>query len=487
MIPKFDMENMLFAILVGVFVVITGVMGWILYGKAPHPREKTLWILIPADPSAIKEQDAYSKEYKKLHPDMEIKTVQFPWRNIWQKLEYMIVAGIPPDVSGIEQPYLPKFIDLGAVEPLDKWIENDPEFDPSAFFPQCMNEANWNGIQYGIPESWSTVCLFYNKDIFDKHGVAYPTRDWTRDDLLDAAKKLAKDFDNDGMVDQWGFYTNNNHWHRYSAWIWMTGGNFFTPDLKRSLFDDPRVIDGFQWLSDLALKHKVMPASSDLRGTNSTNLFLSGQMAMIAETRYFVRNFKLERYKDKIKMFDWDIEELPHEARRATVFVSGSNIIPSSLPEERKKMAWEYLKFLSSETGQRIIASSNGAIPARMDIAEEMMKLAKTRKPKNDRAFIRSIKYARYPYRPFPAEEEWMESRSYLQGVWAGQRQVPEICRRNAHGINKAMEHYERIHPDAKLPENTKWVPFDERKTDSRQEAIPNSDVALQSTEENPS
>jgi len=460
---KFETENVLFFILIALFVIITGVMGVILYGKKPHPPEKTLRILIAADPAAIKEQEVYSVEYRKIHPEMAIETIQFPWRNIWQKLEYMIVAGIPPDVSGIEQPNLPKFVHLGAVEPLDEWIRNDPEFDPSVFFPQCLDEANWNGIQYGIPDNWSTVCLFYNKDLFDKYGVDYPTREWTREDLVAAARKLTHDFDGDGLVDQWGFFTNNNHWHRYSAWIWMTGGEFFTPDLRRSLFDDPRVIDGFQWLADLAHKHHVMPSSEDLRGTNTNNMFLSGQLAMIAETRYFVRNFKLERYQDKIETFDWDVSELPHDAERATVLVTGQNIIPSSLAEERKKMAWEYLKFLTSKTGQRVLAQSNGPIPARRDIAEEMMALAETRRPHNDRAFIRSIEYAKYPYRPFPAEPEWMESRSYLQGVWAGQRDVAEICKRNALDINRAMERWERIHPDVKLPVNTKWVPFEER------------------------
>ncbi|MCD6405020.1 MAG: extracellular solute-binding protein, partial [Planctomycetes bacterium] len=228
---KIDTENAIFAVLIVMFVAITAVMGVVIYGKKPHPPEKTLTVLIPATASDIKAQKAFTKAYKELHPDIEIKDVRFPWRNIWQKLEFMIVANIPPDVSGIEQPNLPKFIYLDAVEPLDKWIKNDSEFDPSALFPQCMDEGNWDNIQYAIPKAFSTVCLFYNKDLLDEAGVDYPNRDWTRDDLLAAAKKLTKDRDGDGRIDQWGFFTNNNHWHRYSAWIWMTGGDFFTKDM----------------------------------------------------------------------------------------------------------------------------------------------------------------------------------------------------------------------------------------------------------------
>jgi multiple sugar transport system substrate-binding protein len=460
---KLETENILFAVLIFIFVVVTAVMGGVLYGKKPHPPEKTLTILIASDPAAIKEQEIYSVEYRKLYPEMKIETIQFPYRNIWQKLEYMIVAGIPPDVSGIEQPNFPKFIQLGAVEPLDDWIKNDPEMDISALFPQCLSEANWDNIQYGLPTNWSTVCLFYNKDLFDEAGLDYPNRDWTREDLVAAGKALTKDLDGDGTIDQWGFFTNNNHWHRYSAWVWMTGGDFFTPDLRRSLFDDPKVIDGFQWLADLPLKYRIMPTPDDLSGTSTSNIFLAGQLAMLADTRFFVRKFKLESYADKIKTFDWDISELPHDKARATVFVCSINMIPSSLPDERKQLAWNYLKFITGKTGQQVIADSNGALPARMDVAEEMMKLAKDRKPHNDRAFIRSIEYARYPYRPFPAEDAWTNSRSYLQGVWSGTRDVAEICKRNALDINRTMERYERLHPDAKLPLNTKWVPYEER------------------------
>ncbi|MFQ7768057.1 MAG: extracellular solute-binding protein [Fusicatenibacter saccharivorans] len=34
-------------------------------------------------------------------------------------------------------------------------------------------------------------CLAYNKDMFDKFGVEYPTNDWTWDDLAENARKFA--------------------------------------------------------------------------------------------------------------------------------------------------------------------------------------------------------------------------------------------------------------------------------------------------------
>ncbi|MHC4712633.1 MAG: ABC transporter substrate-binding protein [Planctomycetota bacterium] len=460
---KFETENMLFAVFIAALVAVTLAMGLIAFREKSHPPEKTLKVLIPATASDINAQEAFSEAYTRLHPDMAVEDVRFPWRNIWQKLEFMIVAGIPPDVSGIEQPMLPKFIYLDAVEPLDDWIKNDSEFDPSLLFPECMHEANWDGIQYGIPTNFSTVCLFYNKDLFDEEGLEYPNRDWTRSDLLAAARKLTKDHDGDGLIDQFGFFTNNNHWHRYSSWIWTTGGDFFTPDMRRSTFDDPKVVDGFSWLAGLALgKDRVMPGTTDLSAMNSTNMFITGGLAMIAETRYFIRNFGLQSFQDKIKKFEWDVCELPREKVRATVFVCGSQIMPRTVPENRKPMAWDYMKFLASETGQRIVMGLNGPLPARMDLAREKV-VHPGEPPENDVAFLNAIEYARYPYRPFPAEEEWTEARGYLQGVWAGQLETEFVCKRSAARLNKQIDDFFKRYPGARLPVKTQWVPFEQR------------------------
>ena len=47
-----------------------------------------------------------------------------------------------------------------------------------------------NGTKYGMPYSYSTVVLIYNKDLFDQAGVAYPTADWTWADADAAALKI---------------------------------------------------------------------------------------------------------------------------------------------------------------------------------------------------------------------------------------------------------------------------------------------------------
>jgi multiple sugar transport system substrate-binding protein len=49
-----------------------------------------------------------------------------------------------------------------------------------------------NGGIYGLPTTTTSVALFYNKDLFDKFGVAYPKDGMTWDDLYELTKKMTR-------------------------------------------------------------------------------------------------------------------------------------------------------------------------------------------------------------------------------------------------------------------------------------------------------
>ncbi|MDF2725457.1 MAG: extracellular solute-binding protein family 1 [Paenibacillus sp.] len=49
-----------------------------------------------------------------------------------------------------------------------------------------------SGGMYGVPFTTNTLALFYNKDVFSKFGVPFPTNHSSWDDILDAVKKLSR-------------------------------------------------------------------------------------------------------------------------------------------------------------------------------------------------------------------------------------------------------------------------------------------------------
>ena len=68
----------------------------------------------------------------------------------------------------------------------------DLGIDKSDFQPAVTDITNQVGGYYGFPQGFATEIMYYNKDMFDAAGVAYPTDDWTWDDYTAAAEKLTK-------------------------------------------------------------------------------------------------------------------------------------------------------------------------------------------------------------------------------------------------------------------------------------------------------
>ena len=44
-----------------------------------------------------------------------------------------------------------------------------------------------------IPQNLSSLVVYYNRDLFDAAGLAYPANNWTREDFLAVAQALTQD------------------------------------------------------------------------------------------------------------------------------------------------------------------------------------------------------------------------------------------------------------------------------------------------------
>ena len=111
--------------------------------------------------------------------------------------------------------------------------------------------------------------------MFDKAGLAYP--DWTWDRFLEVAKKLAKDINGDGSLDQWGCATSM-WWEDY---VWQSGGEIVSADGNKCLLDRPEAYKGLQFMSDLINRYHVAPNAQEAANLGSAKLFTTGKIGMI--------------------------------------------------------------------------------------------------------------------------------------------------------------------------------------------------------------
>ncbi|HBL37029.1 MAG TPA: hypothetical protein DDZ55_09495 [Firmicutes bacterium] len=126
------------------------------------------------------------EEFEKVYPNIKVK-----WENFdvhYEKVQTALSAGSGlPDVLMVEYSYAPQFMDLGAFQPINKWLDEKT-------FLELYGEAalGWcavDGEIYGTPQDSGAIAMFYRKDLFDKYGITVPK---TREEFIEQAKKFKK-------------------------------------------------------------------------------------------------------------------------------------------------------------------------------------------------------------------------------------------------------------------------------------------------------
>lgn len=139
------------------------------------------------------------------HPDIKVRIENVTYDAYWPRFLTMVAGGIPPDVIFLESTRLASFASKGTILDLDPFIEADEEINMADFYPLALDALRYKGRLYALPNDIAVFAMFYNKDMFDEAGsIPHPQKGWTWDDFLEISKKLTRDIDGDGKIDQFG-------------------------------------------------------------------------------------------------------------------------------------------------------------------------------------------------------------------------------------------------------------------------------------------
>jgi len=251
---------------------------------------------------------------------------------------------------------------------LEPFIGNEEGFAEQDFLPHTLDAFRWQGQRYGIPASVETALMYYNRDLFDAQGVAYPSSDWNWQDLLSTAQQLTtvRTSTSVGEGEQqsghWGFVA-----HPFTGevflFVWQHGGRLLDDPLKptRPVFDDPLVPEAIQWYADLGLVHQVMPIvlsdKVDVLSRIPTDAFALQKAAI-------VMGGTAARGGDIIPWnFSWGAVPLPQDQTRASsLFVQGYFVMARS---DHPQEAWALVRSLSKSESE-----VTSLVPARRTAAE---------------------------------------------------------------------------------------------------------------------
>ncbi|WAA08920.1 ABC transporter substrate-binding protein [Fervidibacillus albus] len=287
--------------------------------------------------------------FEKENPDIKVNVELAPYDDYFTKLQTRIAGNNPPDVFELNYENFVQYASRGTLADLTKYIEEDESFDPSQLNEQAFKAYQYEGKQFGMVESFSNVVLFYNKDLFDKAGLDYPTADWTWEDELEAAKKLS---DPENHI--WGTYApvTMNEYYKVAA---QNGGMIFDKNGNVSI-NSPENVEALKYMIDKVITYKVSPSPEDLSGQSDGDLFKNGQIAMLHTGIWM-----FDAFKDA--PFEWDIQLEPGNTQKAHHFFA--NGLAVSTDSEHKEAAYKFASFMSaSEEAAKIRIESSWELPA---------------------------------------------------------------------------------------------------------------------------
>lgn len=299
------------------------------------------------------------------NPDIQVQLEPVGSGDYYGRILNQIEAGNPPDLLQIGDDAVPRFVERGALVPLDDFIAGAQyPLDTSIYLPGVLEPGRWNGSQYLLPKDFSPLAVYYNKRIFDEFGVPYPQEGWTVEEFLATAQALTRDTNGDGATDIWGVQLPAAWPTGFEYWVAAAGGKLVSDDGASFIgyMDSPQTVEVLQLYADMYNVYKVAPPPVDLAAFGGGNTeFAEGRAAM----RLFGHWPQAELLANPA--IELGVVGVPAAPLRANILLWGGFGI--SALSEHQEAAWRFLRFYAGAEGAEVW--KDWALPTVRSVAEE--------------------------------------------------------------------------------------------------------------------
>ena len=294
--------------------------------------------------------------YEAKNPNVKIECVDLGSADYSTVLMTQLSGGADFDVVMIKEvPSYSNLVRQNRLEPLSAFIKSSNI--NTSLYGGIVEQLTVNNEVYTLPFRRDIYLIYYNKDIFDKAGVPYPSNDMTMAEYDALIRKLTS-----------GSGANKIYGGHYHTWASQVQ-NFGLLEGKNTLIDGT-----YEFLIpfyETALKEQadgVIQDYATLRtsGTHYSGVFFNSQIAMMHQGSWFIAT-QIDRVKaGEALSKNWGLAKLPHPngiaAGTSPASITGVSVNRNS---RNKQAALEFAKFLSSPDGAAVLANT-GTIPAMM-------------------------------------------------------------------------------------------------------------------------
>jgi multiple sugar transport system substrate-binding protein len=374
--------------------------------------------LVFGEPEELRAYRTLIDAYERQDDAGDVQLVEASDReDLLARLSTSFAGGTPPDVFLLNYRFYGQFAARGAIEPIGERVEGSDEFEPEDFFPEAMEAFHWDGVLTCLPQNVSSLVVYYNRELFERFGVAEPRAGWTWTEFIVRASQLTRDAQgrpvSAGDPEQgavrpaiYGLGIEPTV-IRLAPLVWSNRGELFDdPDNPtRFALERPAAMAALQEFLKLRADYGVIPTDTDVEAEDDESRFQNGRLAMLLSSRRSTPTFRT------ITAFDWDVAPLPVFREPAGILHSDAYCMARD--SDNKDAAWRFVEFANSPEGQEIVAKTGRTVPSLKSVANSEAFLDPASKPRNSRVFLDGIP----TIRRVPTISTWPEIEDAAEGI----------------------------------------------------------------------
>jgi len=338
---------------------------------------------------SIYQRDALERLVADYNDSQDEVYVDLVFQGLYNEMKTKLIQALQarnePDIAQVAIEYLDVFTQGGNIEPITERISDEDRAD---ILSQFWSSVSRDREIYAFPFNLSVQVLYYNKDAFRQSGIDPDKPPKTWDDVIEYGTLLTKDYDNNGVVDQWGVLISLEGVFGFTPLIRQNGGEFLNQARTHALFNSSAGVEVMELVQDLAYTHQVMPANWTL--FEGTSAFLEGKIAMGPITCAGIK------FAEENLPWDLGISPLPYIENKS-VLLGGAGIVTLSRSSRRQKAAMDFVSWLTRKENCIRWHKATGYLPLRKSAIDSIELQGFHRLNPNYRVPIDQLPYARPP------------------------------------------------------------------------------------------
>jgi multiple sugar transport system substrate-binding protein len=296
-------------------------------GPAPIQEKVTLAFMVPSE-----YQDLYEPalaKFKEQEPNITVEIHSQGFNN--QLGDVTVVRWYQVNQTGSDENN--QSLDL---TPL---LQQDKTFNPDDYLAGALDTFKRGGKLIALPTGVDPEVVFYNQDLFDRMGVAYPKADWTWDEFRTTAQQMTS-----ASAGIYGYLPSERYFD--CMFFAFQNGLTLNDNQQQSRLDTPEMIQVVEWYASLFGPDGPAPTPKQQRDAYGDGL---GQVGIVTSKIGMWMNSVsslTSEYGGMIK-FKVGMAPLPHSEKNISLAQFEGLMIKADT--QNPQAAWRLVVFLSQQ------------------------------------------------------------------------------------------------------------------------------------------